>query len=192
MSPPRHYVRLVQRRPFDFLWSSRNEPVGSVKEGGVGVVSIRLKWGFLSSDVGSDWRCSLLLMQVSKVVLNTDSPWVGFGHTFLGLRLARLNCYQFSNKHHHYRLSLSHWGRSRGSARRVFYSLRVNAFIVCCRRQQLWSCTSLDPTTLKVCFKLAHDVLADLWTSAKCQGLAPPSPRVGLVLQYLRDRPTPL
>ena len=47
--PPRHYVKLVQKRAFDFLWSSRNEPVRretmylSVEEGGVGVVNIRLK-----------------------------------------------------------------------------------------------------------------------------------------------------
>ena len=46
----------------------------SVEEGGVGVVNIKLKVQ------------SLLLMQVSKVVLNRDSPWVGFGHMFLGLK----------------------------------------------------------------------------------------------------------
>ena len=181
--PPRHYVKLVQKRAFDFLWSSRNEPVRretmylSVEEGGVGVVNIRLKVQ------------SLLLMQVSKVVLNRDSPWVGFGHMFLGLRVARLNCYQFSNKHPHC---------SRGDAP-YFYQQCLQAiedvqeaqpdvsFTVCsCKRfygvlqaatavipkvvstfpqipfKQVFkdlACTSLDPTTLNVCFKLAHDVL---------------------------------
>ena len=88
--PPPHYVRLVQKRAFDFLWSSRNEPVRrdtmylSTEEGGVGIVNIKLKVQ------------SLILMQVSKVVMNKDSPWVGFGHMYLGLKLARLNCYHSS------------------------------------------------------------------------------------------------
>ena len=108
---------------------------------------------------------------------------------FLGLRLAQLNCYQFSNKHPHC---------SRGDAP-YFYQQCLQAiedvqevqpdvsFTVCsCKRfygvlqaatvvipkvvstfpqipfKQVFkdlACTALDPTTLNVCFKLAHDVL---------------------------------
>ena len=32
----------------------------------------------------------------------------------------------------------------------------------------------------------------DFWTWTKCQGLAPPPSQVGLVLQYLQDRLSPL
>ena len=95
LPPPLHYIKVVERAVFEFLWLGKAEFLKRStmylppKEGGVGIVCIHAKVQ------------SLLLMQVFKVYQNTNAPWVGFGHMWLGLALRKHAGYVFRNNQPH-------------------------------------------------------------------------------------------
>ena len=185
LPPPPHYINLIQRKVFDFLWSSRNEQVKRdtmylpTEKGGTGVVNIKLKVQ------------SLLLTQVAKVAQNAESvPWTRFRHMYLGLMLRKLPGYVFNNIQPHcvvqdaapfYKECLQavqgviaakpNFSFSQGQSCKYFYHLLLEAKAhtpkVCSTFPHIpfqkafrdLKCKHLDPLTLNVCFKLCHDVL---------------------------------
>ena len=184
MPIPNHYIKLIEKRMFDFLWSSKNEPVSRKTmflpkaEGGVGLVNIKMK------------IFSMLLRNILKFCFSKDVPWTAFGHMYLGLRLARVEGYEFSNSHPHSSLEDTP----------EFYSVCIEALkeiteampdfsllspltckfmyqkLTSAKAQPPKVCNSfpqikfqkvfqdlshpaIDPATVNVSFKLSHDVL---------------------------------
>ena len=178
----RHYEKLITRLMFNFIWGKiesirRNTMYLPSKEGGIGLVNIQLK------------TQSLLLNQVMKVYIDRKSTWVNFGHTYLGIVLHRFAGYDFQNNRPHcieepplyYKLCLKYIQNivskdenfvfKPGLTSKIFYQLLLkleNTQVHCVRTfplinfKEVFSnlCNKMiDPTTLNISFKLAHDVV---------------------------------
>ena len=178
----KHYENLITRLMFNFIWGKiecikRKTMYLPRKEGGIGLVNIQLK------------TQSLLLNQVMKVFIDRKSTWVNFGHTYLGIVLRRFTGYDFQNNRPHcvegpplyYNLCLKYIQNivSRdenfvfkpGLTSKIFYQLLLkleNTQVHCVTTfplidfKEVFSnlCNKIiDPTTLNISFKLAHDVV---------------------------------
>jgi hypothetical protein len=183
--PSRYYIDRIQKRVFDFIWSSGFEPIKREtmylprEKGGIGLVNIKLKVQ------------SLILRQVLKVVLSTEIPWTNFGHMYLGLRLARVSGYKFCNRLPHasmqdipafYKECIAgidalmsakpNLQLAQPWTCKTLYQLllsavghppRVTTDYPSVPFDKVFSdlkCPHLDPTTVDVSYKLAHNVLA--------------------------------
>jgi hypothetical protein len=89
---PENFINSVEKLIFDFLWTSRNEPLKRNTlylpklMGGIGLVNIRWK------------LISLNLMLIGKLIVSHNClPWTFFGHIWLGVELCKFKNYSFSN-----------------------------------------------------------------------------------------------
>lgn len=181
---PKHFVELIEREIFHFLWNNKNEMINRNTmflprdKGGVGIVNIRLK------------IIALQLSQVCKVVYDDSSlAWVPFGHVWLGLKLIKFKDYNLSNLLPHcvedipdfYKSILKHLDMllfrdpsfplvSNGNCKCFYKKLLcmknerpkvVNKFPQIDFSQVFSNLCNpvLDPGTITTSFKLAHDVL---------------------------------
>ena len=93
--PSKNILKKIEVSIFKFIWSGKQDKVNRdtmylpIKDGGIGLVNIYYKY------------LSLFLAQMMKVFMNSDAPWVHFGHMYLGLLLRKFDGYSFSNCHPH-------------------------------------------------------------------------------------------
>ena len=96
--PPPDTILDIEKTIFEFLWDKKHEKINRktmylpVSQGGVGLVNIKHKY------------LALFLTQMMKVFLNIDTPWVNYGHQYLGLLLRRYVGYNFDNCSHPHRI----------------------------------------------------------------------------------------
>ena len=89
-----HYATLLTRLAFHFVLGKiesvkRDTLYLPCKEGGINLVNVFMK------------AQSLMLTQVVKVLEHRKSPWVAFGHKYLGLTLRHFPNYAFENNSPH-------------------------------------------------------------------------------------------
>ena len=96
--PSKDTLKKIEVLVFKFIWDGKQDTVNRatmylpIKDGGIGLVNAHYKY------------LSLFLAQMMKVYLNHDSPWVQFGHMYLGLLLRKYDGYSFSNCNHPHRV----------------------------------------------------------------------------------------
>ena len=82
---PSHYLTLLQRRFFRFMWNSTYEPIAQTtlyldfNQGGLNVPCLKLKCH------------SLYLNHLQKIVNNHEAKWTYFAKYWIGLQLRNLN-----------------------------------------------------------------------------------------------------
>ena len=82
---PSHYLTLLQRRFFRFIWNSKYEPIARTtlyldfNQGGLNVPCLKLKCH------------SLYLNHLQKIVNNHEAKWTYFAKYWIGLQLRNLN-----------------------------------------------------------------------------------------------------
>ena len=96
--PTKDNLKKIESLIFNFIWEGKYEKIARitlylpVKDGGIGLVNIQCKY------------MSLFLNQMMKVFLNEKTPWVNYGHMYLGLTLRQFQGYTFNNCEHPHRL----------------------------------------------------------------------------------------
>ena len=96
--PNKDILKTIERIIFSFVWERKQDKINRqtmclpVKEGGIGLVNIQCKY------------LALFLAQMMKIYLNVKTPWVNFGHMYLGLILRKYEGYTFTNNDHPHRL----------------------------------------------------------------------------------------
>lgn len=178
----KHYETLITRLIFSFIWGKiesirRKTMYLPNKEGGIGLANIQLK------------TQSLILNQVMKIFIDRKGTWINYGHTYLGITLRRFVGYDFQNNRPHcieepplyYKVCLHHirniiakdenFTFKPGLNSKTFYKLllRLEDTKVHCvstfpliNFKKVFSnlCHKvIDPITLNISFKLAHDVV---------------------------------
>jgi exonuclease III len=181
---PDFFIKLIEKEMFTFIWNSTYEPIKRATlylpkiKGGIGLTNIRLKIIALQ-----------LTQACKIVHDDASQAWVPFGHIWLGLQLIKFKDYAFSNTVPHcienippYYQSIIENIRStlkikkdltltKGDRCKVHY-LALTQLIKEYPKvigkfpqidfQQVFSDVSngaLDPATINVSFKIAHDVL---------------------------------
>ena len=92
--PPAGILNDLEKIVYRFIWGQKQDKVRRetmtlpVSEGGVGLINVKCKY------------LSLFLNQMMKVFNNINTPWVHFGHQFLGLLLRKYTNYNFDNCTH--------------------------------------------------------------------------------------------
>ena len=96
--PNKDHIKEIEHLIFNYMWFGKKDQIKRdtmylpISQGGTGLVNIKCKY------------LSLFLGQIIKVFNNVKTPWVNFGHMYLGLTLRRYQGYTFDNCSHPHRL----------------------------------------------------------------------------------------
>ena len=96
--PNKNHLKEIEHWIFNYMWVGKGEKIKRntmylpINQGGTGLVNIECKY------------LSLFLRQIMKVFNNDETPWVNFGHMYLGLALRRHQGYNFDNCSHPHRV----------------------------------------------------------------------------------------
>ena len=96
--PPSYILREITSSIYNFVWNRGKDKINRetmtlpIAQGGIGLVDIKCKY------------LALFLNQMMKVFNNISTPWVNYGHQYLGLLLRKYDNYKFDNCSHPHRI----------------------------------------------------------------------------------------